>query len=221
MNFKAFNIPVKISWTFWLFTLFTLFIGHSITRQLPPAYTVIWGAALFASILIHELGHALWYRWYGMVPKIEIHGMGGTTHGQGTKHLSMKEELVVTLAGPISNLILAGLAFILLPIVKPMNIVPLTFFISSSLYINLFLAVFNLIPVFPMDGGQALATLFKMKKGPAGATMAYNVSGYLAIALAIITFMSGSMTIIPILFAYFAFISFSQKKLAEQQQFYR
>src|SRR3954464_14722355 len=72
-----------------------------------PILLVSWVAIAFVSILLHELGHAIAFRLFGINPSITLYGMGGLTSGQG--RLTPVESIAVSLAGPLSALFLLGL----------------------------------------------------------------------------------------------------------------
>src|SRR5690606_14490122 len=72
---------------------------------------VLWVVIASVSVLVHELGHALAFRAYGSPAEIRLHGMGGLTAGQ---HLPPARNLVVSLAGPLSAILLLGVPALLL-----------------------------------------------------------------------------------------------------------
>ena len=116
---------------------------------------------LVVSILVHELGHAAMANRLGLGPcRVVVHGFGGLcsfttppTHRQG---------LWVSLAGPAAGLALGGLAWILAHgSGSPPSGVP-GILLSLLIRVNLFWSLFNLLPMFPLDGGQALRHLLHL-----------------------------------------------------------
>src|SRR5437588_6396666 len=69
---------------------------------------VAWVVIVTASVLLHELGHAVAFRRYGQQPQILLQGMGGLTSGSG-QPLSPRRDVVVSLAGPLTGLLVLGL----------------------------------------------------------------------------------------------------------------
>lgn len=161
-----------------LFWLVALLLGSSGDLLLIP----IWVFVVFISILIHELGHALAYRGYGQRSQIVLHFAGGLTipesvsWGVGWANVSPTpmQGIVISLAGPFTGLFFAALVIVgvivsggtvlttmlfgLIPIpVSP--ILPfggrfLVSFVALLLWVNVFWGLINLVPVYPLDGGQ-------------------------------------------------------------------
>lgn len=120
---------------------------------------VVLVLAIFGVIVVHELAHALVARRFGVVTRdIMLLPVGGIA---SLEHMPEKpsQELIVALAGPAVNLAIAAL-------LSPFH----GLFVQQFAMINVVLAVFNLIPAFPMDGGRALRALLSMRLGPERAT---------------------------------------------------
>lgn len=119
--------------------------------------------SLYFCILLHELGHTSIIQWFGFpVDKIVLSLLGGLTKISDTEtilHFAQKpkKELLMAIAGPVVNLILAG-CFFLLHFFFP------SWFFYGLATLNLLLGLFNLIPAFPMDGGRILRALLLLKE---------------------------------------------------------
>ncbi|HVT13776.1 MAG TPA: site-2 protease family protein [Fimbriimonadaceae bacterium] len=119
---------------------------------------------IFLIIVLHELGHALAARRYGVETQdIILLPIGGVARLNKIPE-EPRQELVVALAGPLVNLVIAAGLFVgilasgtLKTILVPGD------FVAQLLWVNIFLAFFNLLPAFPMDGGRALRALLAMK----------------------------------------------------------
>ena len=124
--------------------------------------------AVFASVLMHELGHALVARRYGVrTRRIVLSPIGGIAQLEGMPRRP-REELAVALAGPAVNFVLAAALWLVLPVFGGSAL--LADFFGSVVLANLGLGVFNLIPAFPMDGGRALRALLATRVGTYRAT---------------------------------------------------
>jgi len=102
LRFRIFGIPVRVHPFFWLVALL-LGMGGSETR---PVDALVWVAAVFFSILIHEMGHALAARAHGWYPSITLYGLGGLATYAPT-HESLRSRLLISLAGPGAGFLLA------------------------------------------------------------------------------------------------------------------
>lgn len=115
---------------------------------------ILIGLLIFGSILVHELSHALsGLALGGKVEKIRLFIFGGLTYFR-EKPKSQSKDFVISVAGPLSNLTL-GLIFYIGQHFSEANSVP-NVVCGYLIWINIGLGIFNLLPGFPMDGGQAL-----------------------------------------------------------------
>lgn len=135
-SFRLFNFqgaPVSIS--IWFFLLFLM---------LPPIAVV----AVFTSVLIHELAHAWMANRKGYRVSIDI--LSGAASIDSNMH--DRDSIPIVAAGPISTLILCVSSYFLEPFIPGI-------FITYMFNINLFLFIFNILPIYPMDGGQIVRSL--------------------------------------------------------------
>ena len=170
--------------------------------------TIAFVIALFGSIVLHELGHALMARRYGIgTADITLYLFGGVARLERMPR-SAGPELLIALAGPAVNFaIVLGLT-IVLALADPLGL-PTLGFLAVVRNLNLVLGLFNLLPVFPMDGGRVLRALLSRPLGRLRATEAaaflgrvlavvggvfFLVNGlYQPLILAIFIYMAGSM----------------------------
>lgn len=195
---KLFNIPVLVHWSFGLLSLFILYQGY--TNGLSVEGTLWLGLfvlALFICVVMHEFGHALTARRYGVETRdIILLPIGGVARLDKLPEKPI-EEFLVAIAGPAVNIVIAlllspvfFLPYINLDLsgeggINAHNFIPLL------LMLNVFLALFNLIPAFPMDGGRILRSLLSMRLGRVRATKIAAVIGQiLAVGFVLLSFFS-------------------------------
>ena len=175
LRFSIAGIPVRVHPLFWLIAL--LFGASGDLVQLP-----IWVFVVFVSILIHELGHALAMRRYGQPSRIILHFAGGLTvpepvsWGSGWANVSLRpnQEIFISLAGPGAGFLLAALVVVAVIIsggsiitnwlfgVIPLPVAALmpiggrviSLLVTMLLWVNVFWGLINLLPVYPLDGGN-------------------------------------------------------------------
>jgi Zn-dependent protease len=119
---------------------------------------LIWMAVAFLSILWHELGHALMFRRYGMESEIVLYAFGGYAMPLGGRALTRAQDVVVSAAGPVFQL-LVGVPLWWLHREGKLNTLygDGTFagdVVGFLMWVNLAWALVNLLPVFPLDGGR-------------------------------------------------------------------
>lgn len=139
----------------------------------------------FASVVLHELGHALVARHLGVhVPRIELHFFGGAA--QMADHpRSSGDEIAISAAGPAVSFALAGLSLLLAQLTG-------AWLFTLLAQINLVIGAFNLIPALPMDGGRILRALLQRRMGFLRATeLSANLARIIAVGLGIYGLASG------------------------------
>lgn len=195
----------------------------SVDRKALPLFL-----GLFVCILLHELGHALTAIRLGYpIRRITMYPIGGVATLEAQP--SPKHEFLITVAGPLVNVVIAALIYVYLR-VTPGGL-PSVFFDGLRSYVqnpdtvrtyftmlglaNASLAVFNLLPAFPMDGGRIVRSLLAMRIGPAAATrIAGRIGQVLAVAAGFYGFFSGNITLLII--AGFVFMGAGQEIAASQ-----
>lgn len=129
---------------------------------------VIGALALFACVVLHELGHALMARRYGIQMKgITLFVFGGVAE-MSDEPPSAGAEFAVAVAGPVVSIVLAGLFYLVAMVVEPVAAYGVVAYLA---WINAILVAFNLVPAFPLDGGRVLrAVLWHWKQNLLWAT---------------------------------------------------
>ena len=171
-----------------------VFASHWIHgNNLATALTgVAFVLTLFGCVVLHEFGHALTARKYGIRTKdITLLPIGGVARLERMPDNPV-EELRVALAGPAVNVVIAALLFAWLFLSD--SLVPLSelsvsegSFLERLMVVNIFLVIFNMIPAFPMDGGRVLRSFLAMKMEYTRATqIAANLGQFIAFAFGFI-----------------------------------
>ncbi|MBL8077617.1 MAG: hypothetical protein JNM55_06630 [Anaerolineales bacterium] len=175
LRFSIAGIPVRVHPLFWVIAILFGLSSSSLIHIL------LWVFAIFISILIHELGHAFAMRRYGQRSSIVLHGTGGLTipeqisWGGGTANIALtpNQEILISLAGPFAGFLFA--IFILLITIVMGGVITLTALFGiipfpiaqipnggdivntlliTLLWVNIFWGLVNLMPVYPLDGGN-------------------------------------------------------------------
>ncbi|TNC64000.1 site-2 protease family protein [Rubellimicrobium roseum] len=166
--------------------------------------------AIFACVLAHEFGHALAARRYGIrTPDITLLPIGGVARLERMPE-NPREEIVVALAGPAVNVVIAALLILLLGARLDLESLqaldnPAASLLAQLASLNLFLVLFNLIPAFPMDGGRVLRALLALRRGPVEATnIAARIGQGLAFVFGFLGLMGNPMLLFIAIFVYAA-----------------
>jgi len=189
---RIFGIRFRIHVTFFLL-LFFIFVSVFNEKGAEKALlATLFICAVFACVLIHEIGHSLIARRFGKEAKsITLLPIGGVA---AMEEMPEKpgQEIAMSIMGPFINLVIAGILYLLVGRwtgIGVANLYPdsMRTFFAGLIGINIMLAVFNLIPAFPMDGGRVLRGILSMKMDYVKATSAAVFIGQ-AIAIFFIFF---------------------------------
>ncbi len=177
------GIDLYVHATFFLLILWVVVLHWLEGRSLQAvASGVIFILALFACVVLHEFGHALTARHYGIPTKdITLLPIGGVSRFERMPDKPW-QEFWVAVAGPLVNVAIAAaiyLALFLTSGFKPVTGLSITGgpFFERMLVANLALAIFNIIPAFPMDGGRVLRALLATRMDHVRATQAAAAVG--------------------------------------------
>ncbi len=192
------------------FLLFLLWIGvaHHAQGGWPAALQgVVFMTLLFLCVLLHEFGHVFAARRYGVrTPDITLLPIGGVARLERIPE-KPSQELVVALAGPAVNVVIAGILYLALGGFLPAGSMEVqnagVDLLARLAAVNLFLAVFNLIPAFPMDGGRVLRAILAHRLGYArGTRIAASVGQMVAFGLGLIGLFGNPLLIFIAVFVY-------------------
>jgi Zn-dependent protease len=162
-EFRIGSIPVTVHGSFLLVLAFLGFSGGD--GQFRPVDLAQWVIVAFIGVLLHEMGHALVGRSFGLVPKIDLISFGGLTSwiGDQRRALEAPKRIAISLAGPLTGIVIGLGTFALVRAragLSPFGFfhddtpwTKLTFYIVT---INAGWGIFNLLPILPLDGGNVL-----------------------------------------------------------------
>ncbi len=215
---------VRIHLTFFLLLIFVAAQGMRGGQGAPgAAFAVLLVSAMFLCVLLHEFGHVLAARGYGIrTPDITLLPIGGLARLERMPR-KPAHELVVAIAGPAVNVVIAAVIAVALGL--KISLDPnLTFHLSGGFWHhlmvwNLLMVVFNLIPAFPMDGGRVLRALLAMFTDYERATRWAATVGQGFAALAVVAMLLyGFFNPFLLLIAFFIFMAAGQEAAAVSQQ---
>lgn len=171
--------------------------------------SVLFIALIFGCVVLHEFGHILMARRFGIeTPEVLLLPIGGVAMMPRMPE-KPAQELAVAIAGPLVNVAIAFLLFLFLGAIHPGNLAqiddPHISLLARLAAANVFLVLFNLIPAFPMDGGRVLHALLAMKLGGARATrIAASIGQAFAFALGFLGLFGNPLLIFIAIFVYMA-----------------
>jgi Zn-dependent protease/CBS domain-containing protein len=228
---SAFGIPIKLDLTFLLILpLFAYLIGSQIGRTatfLNDVWTVtiavepltsgltpwivgtVAALGLFVGVVLHELGHSLVAMRYDVpIDAITLWIFGGIASMEEIPE-DWHKELAIAVAGPIVSVVLGVICYVLF-LQVPTNFPAVQYVLGYLAILNLVLAVFNMLPGFPMDGGRVLRALLARTRPYAKAT---QIAAEVGKGFAILLGLWGLFTfqLIPIGIAFFIYIGASSE----------
>lgn len=194
------------------FFLLLAWIGVSAWLKGGPqaaAVSVLFIALIFACVVLHEFGHITMARRFGIeTPDVILLPIGGVAR-MARMPDQPAQELAVAIAGPMVNVVIAIVLFLIVGAIHPDNLAkiddPGVSLLARLAAANAFLVIFNMIPAFPMDGGRVLRALLAMKFGGARATqIAAGLGQALAFALGFLGLFGNPLLIFIAIFVYVA-----------------
>ncbi len=203
------GIGVYLHWTFvlligWIF-LSHLGAGETAGQAFAGVGFIL---ALFGCVVLHEFGHALTAKRYGVVTRdITLLPIGGVARLERIPEKPI-QEFWVAIAGPLVNAVIAATIYAALLLqgrthelmeVQGMK----DGFLAQLMWVNLFIGTFNLLPAFPMDGGRILRALLASRLGRRRATaIAANIGQMMAILLGVVGFFHNPFLVFIAIFVY-------------------
>ncbi len=195
------------------FALLLLWVGYAYYAPRQDITEALAGLAfilcLFGVVVLHELGHALAARRYGIKTRdITLLPIGGVARLERMPR-DPTQELVVALAGPAVNVVLAVLLFGVLlvgqiPLTPPEELATFGGSLLAQLFAaNVFLALFNMLPAFPMDGGRVLRAILALWMDYVQATrVAAGIGQFMAVLFALVGLLVNPLLLVIALFVW-------------------
>ncbi|HTT47631.1 MAG TPA: site-2 protease family protein [Pseudolabrys sp.] len=207
---KVFGTVVRIHLTFLLFLAWIFAASYSQGGGATALNSVVFMVLLFLCVLLHEFGHILTARAFGVpTPYVTLLPIGGVAQLERIPE-EPGQEFLIAIAGPLVNvaitllLVFIGGASLNSNAAAGLDNTQFSL-IDRLAVVNLFLAVFNMIPAFPMDGGRVLRALLASRMGYVRATeVAAAIGQFVAFALGFIGLMYNPILIFIAIFVYLA-----------------
>ena len=220
LSFTLFGFPTAIQPFFWLIAavITAIHLGRIDNMQVWLPQMFLGMAGVLLAILVHELGHAFTFRHVFRTPcAIVLHGFGGMAiplqhYSRTFGFTGAAANCFLSFSGPLAGFLLAFVMIGFLRMVPAeMGLASelLLFFLQWTALISIFWGIFNLLPIYPMDGGHIARELFLFCFPHRGVEFSLILSIFLAVLLAVVALQYG-MFIITFLFAYFAYQNYQE-----------
>jgi Zn-dependent protease len=210
LSFTFFGIPVRIDPSFFMIAV----LWGLNERRL--ALIVSWVVVVTLSVLVHELGHAITFRIFDRRPNIVLQWMGGLTFAPGG--LTPARNLVVSLSGPLTGLLLIGLPAYVIGHGAINSSSTWDVILAQVVWVNIIWSAFNLLPVLPLDGGQVCASALHFVVGNRSMRFAHVISIVIAIGGGIYALTNPNYIFIALFAAFLAYWNCSQLTRARPRQ---
>jgi Zn-dependent protease len=235
LHFQIAGFPVRIHPWFW-FVGILLGISDYDAR---PVEVLIWIMTMLVSILIHELGHAVAIRHFGWSPRIVLYSLGGLAIYDSSESYSYsynpneenpKVKIAISAAGPIAGFLFAAVVIALVwasgnevrfgwggPLgfhwqITGLENLKTLILVRDLIFINVFWGLVNLLPVFPLDGGQISRELFTWSNPYDGVVKSLwlsAIAGGVAAVLGLVRLGFRDGLFVAILFGFLAYMSYA------------
>ena len=228
-KWRLFGIPVRVSPWFWGVVVLMGLGGLNIEQGGPRNLAIMgaWVLTCLISILAHEFGHALTGRLFGSRNvRISLYGLGGVTiSADGGNRKNWRQRVMVIAAGPAVSIAL-GLAFLVLAVMIRQGRIAISNlfvrqFVWNMLWVNLFWAALNLMPIYPLDGGQICANIISAWRPVDGILWTYRISIVVGFGLALLLLLTvRGFMFVSLLFAYLAYTNYMNLQRATRGGFF-
>ncbi len=230
IHFQFLGFPTRVTWSFWVAAVVLgwsacnswdqEFISAGLDSPGAPILLIIWSLAIFVSILVHELGHAIAMRHFGIRSRMILYHFGGLAIGSsfgswnGARRgsLNARDSLLIAAAGPAAQLALAAFVYaigrylgisleldwliqdyfsIQPPKVESLGSAATYAMFNSLVTPSVLWALLNLLPILPMDGGNIMLNTLALSRNSNPQRNAHLVSIFVAALVALYCFQNG------------------------------
>ncbi len=231
---RVFRIPILVNWSFALVLLFIFYASttRNFTIQESGAF-IGYVLTLFLCVVLHEFGHALMARRYGIETRdIILSPIGGVARLESIPE-DPKKELMIAAAGPLVNACIALILAVFISIIYDGGLLPSSMenlrllvypseFIRFVFAMNVALFIFNLVPAFPMDGGRILRSMLSIWMGHNKATTyATWVGKGLALVFVIMAIMNSQYIVLGMIGLFIFLMAHSEYRNVKMMAFLR
>jgi Zn-dependent protease len=184
LRWRMFGTPVRVHPMFWIISVV---LGYDGTIRLGVGFVLAWVACVFVSVLLHEFGHVWMGRLFGSPGHIVLYSFGGLAIG--SKNLYPRwQRILVSFAGPLIQLVLLAVIWFgrdwLFHFIAPGARRAAISIWWMLFEINLLWPLLNLLPIWPLDGGQITREVCQGAMGDRGTAVSLGISlvvaGFLA-----------------------------------------
>jgi stage IV sporulation protein FB len=227
LHFRLAGFNVRVHPFFWLGTIL---LGAN--KNSTFVTILLWIITVFVSILIHELGHALAFRYFGKRSHVVLHSFGGLAvpdadyniYGRSSRSDTHASQIIIALAGPGAGFLLAALVAMIvlatghrfeldqfnLPTIPTINQKNSFIFVSYLMQVNILWGLINLLPVYPLDGGQVARQLFDIYSPHNSLRQSLIVSIAVGAGTAVVAVVRLDQLWMGLMFGILAFMSYQQ-----------
>jgi Zn-dependent protease len=226
LQFSLAGIPVRVHPFFWIIAALPMAQSG---MQITPF--LLWVAVVFVSIVFHEMGHALAFRYFGWHSHIVLYSFGGLAipdASYGSRRQTPQSRMIISLAGPVAGFLLAALVVLVVVMlgyrvdfrsafsfldfevgggdwIPNLNVERM---VDDLLWVNILWGLLNLFPVFPLDGGQFFREVLTLFNPRDGVRQSLLLSIGTAVALAVFAYVRLESIYAAALFGYLAYTSY-------------
>jgi len=201
--FSIFGIPVELHISFLVLIVLIYIIALLNVVSYVTLLTAVLITLIFVSVVLHELAHCYVAKRYGIgIERIVLLPIGGISEMEEIPK-DPKKELRIALAGPVSNLLIGGIFYLILILSLAYISKTIQAAIYYFVFVNILLGFFNLLPAFPMDGGRILRAFLAERMNFIDATkLAANIGKQLAIIMALVGIFFNFLLILVAVYVY-------------------
>ena len=211
IQFSILGIPVRVEPWFWI-TMAFIGGGLHAANSTDILLVLVFVFAGFLSIMIHELGHALTIRKYGLPAAITLQAFGGYASFPAGK-LDRKQSFFVTAAGPVLQFVFGVLLIVLAPSISIPEGSLFLPFLRDLIWVSIAWSILNCLPVYPMDGGQMMAAIL----GPKKQHNVHLISSIVAVIIGVAGYLYLGTILLPIFMALFAWQNWQSYQASSPQ----